>query len=148
MIRLAALACGLLCGIGLIISSMADPARVQAFLRPGAGWDPGFGLAILAAVLVAFAGIRLHRRIGSAMLPGPAVAVEVLALDARLVAGSLIFGLGWGLSGFSPGTAMVAGGQFLGDGALFAAAALVGMLVHDLSTARGRAALKGMRSRG
>ena len=148
MIRLAALACGLLCGVGLIISGMADPAQVQAFLRPGAGWDPGFGLAILAAILVAFAGIRLHRRIGRAVLPGPSVPVESSALDARLVAGSLIFGLGWGMSGFSPGTAMVAAGQFLGDGALFAAAALVGMLVHDLATAHGRASLKNLRSRG
>ena len=148
MIRLVALACGLICGIGVIISGLADPARVQAFLRLGAGWDPGFGLAILSAVLVAFAGIRLHRRIGRAVLPGPSVPVEVLAFDARLIVGSLIFGLGWGLSGFSPGTAMVAAGQFLGDGALFAAAALVGMLVHDLSTARGRASLKNLRSRG
>lgn len=148
MIRLAALACGLICGIGLIISGMADPEQVQAFLRPGAGWDPTFGLSILAAVLVAFAGIHLHRRLGRALLPGPTTPPQAEALDARLVAGSLIFGLGWGLSGFSPGTAMVAAGQFLGDGALFAAAALVGMLLHDVSTTRGRAAMKGLRSRG
>jgi uncharacterized membrane protein YedE/YeeE len=148
MIRLAALACGLICGIGLIISGMADPAQVQAFLRPGADWDPAFGLSILAAALVCFAGVRLQYRKGRALLPGPTAPAEVQALDARLVAGSLIFGLGWGLSGFSPGTAMVAVGQFLGDGALFAAAALVGMLVHDVSTTRGRAAMKGLRSRG
>jgi uncharacterized protein len=148
MIRLAALACGLICGIGLIISGMADPAKVQAFLRPGAGWDPAFGLSILVAALVAFAGVHLHRRTGRALLPGPTSPTSVHALDARLVAGSLIFGLGWGISGFSPGTAMVAAGQFLGDGALFAAAALVGMLLHDVSTARGRAAMKGLRSRG
>jgi uncharacterized membrane protein YedE/YeeE len=148
MIRLAALACGLLCGIGLIISGMADPAKVQAFLRPGAGWDASFGLSILAATLVAFAGVHLHHRRGRALLPGPTAPTEAHVLDARLVAGSLIFGLGWGLSGFSPGTAMVAAGQFLGDGALFAAAALVGMLLHDVSTTRGRAAMKGLRSRG
>ncbi len=148
MIRLAALACGLICGIGLIISGMADPAQVQAFLRPGAGWDPAFGLSILAAALVAFAGGHLHRRNGRALLPGPTAPTDVQALDARLVAGSLIFGLGWGLSGFSPGTAMVAAGQLLGDGALFAAAALVGMLLRDVSAARGRAAMKGLRSRG
>jgi len=121
---------------------------VQAFLRPGAGWDPAFGLSILVAALVAFAGVQLHRRTGRALLPGPTSPTDVHALDARLVAGSLIFGLGWGISGFSPGTAMFAAGQFLGDGALFAAAALVGMLLHDVSTARGRAAMKGLRSRG
>lgn len=148
MIRLAALACGLLCGGGLILSGLADPARVQAFLRPGPDWDPSFGLALLAAMAVAFIGVRLHRRLGQALLPGPSIAAEAEGLDARLVAGSLIFGLGWGLSGFSPGTALVAGGQFLGDGALFAAAALVGMLVHDLATARGRASMKNLRSRG
>jgi uncharacterized membrane protein YedE/YeeE len=148
MIRLAALACGLICGIGLIISGMADPAKVQAFLRPGAGWDPAFGLSILTAALVAFAGVQLHRRTGRALLPGRTAPKDVHVLDARLVAGSLIFGLGWGLSGFSPGTAMLAAGQFLGDGALFAAAALVGILLHDVSTARGRAAMKGLRSRG
>lgn len=148
MIRLAALACGLLCGLGMIISGMADPTQVKAFLRPGADWDPSFGLAILAAVVVAVAGIRLHSRIGKAILPGPAVPAEVHALDVRLVAGSLIFGFGWGLTGFSPGTAMVAIGQFLGNGALFAASALIGIMLHDLATARGRATLKNMRSRG
>lgn len=148
MIRLAALACGLLCGGGLILSGMADPARVQAFLRPGSGWDPSFGLAILAAIVLAFLGIGLHRRLGRALLPGPAVPPEAEAIDARLVAGSLLFGLGWGISGYSPGTALTAVGQFLGDGALFAAAALVGMLLHDLTTARGRATMRNMRSRG
>ncbi|MCU0903410.1 MAG: YeeE/YedE family protein [Tabrizicola sp.] len=148
MIRLVALACGLLCGGGLILSGMADPARVQAFLRPGPGWDPSFGLAILAAIAVAFMGIRLHRRLGHALLPGPSAPAEAEAVDIRLVAGSLIFGLGWGLSGYSPGTALTAVGQFLGDGALFAASALVGMLLHDLTTARGRAAMRSLRSRG
>ncbi|MES2539950.1 MAG: DUF6691 family protein [Pseudomonadota bacterium] len=148
MIRLAALACGLLCGGGLILSGLADPAQVQAFLRPGPDWDPSFGLALLAAIAVAFIGVRLHRRLGQPLLPGPSVPAEAEGLDARLVAGSLLFGLGWGLSGFSPGTALVAGGQFLGDGALFAAAALVGMLVQDLATARGRASMKNLRSRG
>lgn len=148
MIRLAALACGLLCGIGLILSGMADPAQVQAFLRPGAAWDPAFGIALLVAVAVAVAGLQLHRRRGHALLGKAPVPAEVETLDLRLVAGSLIFGLGWGLSGLSPGTALVAAGQFLGDGALFAAAALVGMLVHDLSTVRGRAAMKSLRSCG
>jgi uncharacterized protein len=148
MIRLAALACGLLCGGGLILSGMADPAQVQAFLRPGAGWDPTFGLAILAAIALAFLGLRLHRRLGRALLPGPTVPAEAEGIDARLVVGSLLFGLGWGLSGYSPGTALTAVGQFLGDGALFAASALVGMLLHDLTTARGRATMRSMRSRG
>jgi uncharacterized protein len=148
MIRLAALACGLLCGLGLIISGMADPALVQSFLRPGAGWDPSFGLAILAAIVVAAAGIRLHGRVGRSILLGQAVPAEIPAQDARLVVGSLIFGLGWGLTGLSPGTAMVATGQFIGDGAIFAASALLGLLVHDLATPRGRATLSNMRSRG
>ena len=148
MIRLAALACGLLCGIGLILSGMADPARVQAFLRPGPGWDPSFGLAILAAIAMVFLGLQLHRRLGRALLPGPAVPAEAEGIDARLIAGSLIFGLGWGLSGYSPGTALAAVGQFLGDGALFAASALVGMLLHDLTTTRGRATMRNLRSRG
>lgn len=148
MIRLAALACGLLCGVGLIISGMADPARVQAFLRPGPDWDPAFGLAVLAAIAVAFIGVSLHRRAGRPLLSGPSVAAEADTLDARLVGGSLLFGFGWGLSGLTPGTALVAAGQFLGDGALFAAAALLGMLLHDLSTARGRASMKSFRSRG
>ena len=145
MIRLAALACGLVCGIGLVLSGMADPAQVQAFLRPGAGWDPTFGLALVAAVAVTFVGVILHRR-GPHATAGSAASTDTL--EARLIAGSLIFGLGWGLSGFSPGTALVAAGQFVGDGALFAAAALIGMLLHDLTTIRGRANMKNLRSRG
>jgi|LNFM01.1.fsa_nt_gb uncharacterized membrane protein YedE/YeeE len=148
MIRLVALTSGLICGIGLLVSGMADPARVQGFLRPGPDWDPTFGIAILAAVAVTFAGHRWHKRAGRALLGGKPASAEIARIDVRLIAGSLIFGLGWGISGFSPGTALVAAGQFLGDGALFAAAALVGILVHDLSTTRGRATMKNMRSRG
>jgi uncharacterized membrane protein YedE/YeeE len=148
MIRLAALACGLLCGLGILLSGMADPARVQAFLRPGPDWDPSFGLAILAAIPVALAGVRLHGRIGGAVLPGPVAPEEPVPPGVRLGIGSVLFGLGWGLSGFSPGTAVVASGQFLGDAALFAVAALLGMLLHDLSTAEGRAMFRNMRSRG
>ncbi len=62
MIRLVVLACGPLCGGDLILLGMADPERVQAFLRPGPDWDPSFALAIIEAIAVAFLGIRLHRK--------------------------------------------------------------------------------------
>jgi uncharacterized membrane protein YedE/YeeE len=132
MIRLTALACGLLCGIGLVLSGMTDPDRLRGFLDVTGDWDPTFGLGLLAALVVAWAGTRLAAVSGGPLLGGPAEPAGPPVRMVRLVAGSLLVGLGLGLTGFAPGTALAASGLFSADAALFVAAVLCGMLIQDV----------------
>jgi uncharacterized membrane protein YedE/YeeE len=136
MIRLVALACGLLCGAGLTVGGLTDPARLAGYLGIGGLWDPTLALALLVAALVVLvaSGIARLRRIAiedqaPAVPPGHRPAL-------RLLAGSLLFGLGWGVAGFFPAAALVAAGLFSPDAVLFLAAVLGGMGLFDLLTGR------------
>lgn len=122
---LTAIAAGLLFGAGLVISGMADPGKVLAFLNFGAGWDASLMFVMGAALAVTVPGFAWLRRRGRA----PALAAG--GLDARLLGGAAIFGLGWGLAGYCPGPALVAFSQ-LAPGALwFVPAMLAGQWLAD-----------------
>lgn len=101
---------GLLFGAGLVFSGLADPVKVLAFLTLGTAWDPTLLVVMAVAVSVAFTGFRLANRHGKALsggaLPGPPHG----NIDRRLLAGAAIFGMGWGLSGYCPGPALVSAG--------------------------------------
>lgn len=123
---------GLLFGTGLILAGMADPAKVLSFLDlaaiPSGGWDPSLALVLLAATGVTFLGYRAVLR-----RPRPALAAEFhlphkTAIDAPVVVGPAIFGVGWGLVGLCPGPAFVALGTGRADVLLFVAAMLLGMV--------------------
>lgn len=126
-----ALACGLVFGLGLIAGGMSEPLKVKAFLDLFGAWDPSLALVMGGAIAVglpAFAwAARLRRSCcGLSMeLPPPR------RIDVRLLLGGLLFGIGWGLAGFCPGPALVALGSGSPSAALFVAAMLVGMWVHD-----------------
>jgi uncharacterized membrane protein YedE/YeeE len=101
------LVAGLLFGLGLLISGMADPAKVQNFLDVFGSWDPSLAFVMAGAVVTAFIGYRLVLRRGAPVL-APTFALPVRdGVDARLLAGAGLFGIGWGLTGFCPGPAMV-----------------------------------------
>ncbi|MFG6177132.1 DUF6691 family protein [Halomonas sp. THAF12] len=96
---------GLLFGLGLAVSGMTDPARVLGFLDLAGAWDPTLMFVLGGAVVTNFVGYRLALR-----RPNPLFAVAFQLptrrdLDARLVGGSAMFGIGWGLSGYCPGPA-------------------------------------------
>ncbi|EFH12542.1 DUF6691 family protein [Pseudoroseomonas cervicalis] len=116
--------CGLLLGLGLLLSGMLDPARVLAFLDlAGGAWDPSLAFTMLGAVLVTALGYRLAWRRGRPLLADRFQLPTARAIDARLVTGALVFGLGWGLAGLCPGPALAG----LGLGAAGVLAFLPGM---------------------
>ena len=131
MALLASLLAGLIFGIGLIVSGMADPAKVLGFLDLAGAWDPSLGLVMAGAITVgmvafALAGRRTQSLLGAAMdLP---VSRQI---DHRLIGGSLLFGVGWGLAGFCPGPALGARGMGQSKAVVFVLAMLAGMLLFE-----------------
>ncbi|MCJ2141330.1 YeeE/YedE family protein [Methylobacterium sp. E-066] len=129
---LAALAAGLTFGLGLALSGMLNPARVRGFLDVAGAWDPSLVFVLGGAVTVSGLGFLLSRR-----LPGPVLETRFdlptrRRIDAPLILGAALFGIGWGLSGFCPGPAVAA----LSTGAVpvlvFVVAMLIGMALHGL----------------
>ena len=133
MSALASFAAGLVFGLGLILSGMTDPGKVIGFLDIAGTWDPSLAFVMGGAILVGVLAFGLAGRRAQAFLGG---AMELPArrdIDARLVLGSVVFGIGWGLAGFCPGPALVAFGSGVDQAALFVAAMLAGMLVYAVA---------------
>ena len=104
---IAAFLSGLIFGIGLIVSQMSNPAKVIGFLNVAGDWDPSLALVMGGALAVFGAAYwRLRKRSAPVLAPWFNKPVQ-RAIDGPLVMGSLIFGVGWGLSGFCPGPAVV-----------------------------------------
>jgi uncharacterized membrane protein YedE/YeeE len=118
---------GLLFGIGLVISGMADPRNIIGFLDVAGAWKPNLAAVMVGAIAVHAGLLRLFdRRRSAAVLASPPTVI-----DARLVLGSAIFGVGWGLSGYCPGPAIVSLGFGVGRVWLFVVAALAGTWLAD-----------------
>ena len=132
-----ALLAGALFGFGLSLSGMLDPARVLGFLNLASGhWDPSLALVLGGAVAVAVPGVMLQRRLRRPLLDDSFHLPEKTEIDRRLVAGSALFGAGWGLAGFCPGPAISALSMGLVPVLLFVAAMAAGMMLHDRVIAR------------
>lgn len=120
---------GLIFGIGLVISGMANPAKVKNFLDLAGTWDPSLAFVMGAAVLVTFVGYRVAFRRGAPLLADRFNVPTKSDIDMRLLIGAGIFGIGWGLGGYCPGPALVAL-PLLAQGTLvFVPAMLVGLAV-------------------
>ncbi|AVS82942.1 hypothetical protein C8244_19070 [Paracidovorax avenae] len=130
---LAALCVGLVFGLGLIVSGMADPARVLGFLDVAGLWNPSLAFVMAGAIAVGLVVFAIARRRGRT-LPGgaPLQWPTARGLDARLIGGALLFGAGWGLAGFCPGPALVGVGMGLRAAFVFVAAMLAGMALFEL----------------
>ena len=107
---IAALASGAIFGLGLAIARMTDPEKIKDFLDiaaiPGGGWDPSLLFVMGGAVVVTFFGLRLDRTMRAPLAAPTFVRGSRAAIDRPLVAGSAIFGIGWGLAGLCPGPAI------------------------------------------
>lgn len=144
--RLVEFALGLLFGLGLILAGMTDPGKVIGFLDLAGAWDPSLALVMGGAIAVGVGAFAVARQRTAALLGGPMRLPRGGDVDRRVVVGSLVFGVGWGLAGFCPGPALVALGAGHWQAALFTAAMLAGMGVHDLASrlaGRDAAALEG-----
>jgi uncharacterized membrane protein YedE/YeeE len=130
---------GLLFGLGLIVSGMADPAKVQNFLDPFGAWDPSLAFVMLGAITVTFAGYRLAFRRGRPLLADTLSLPSKTDIDGRLLAGAGLFGIGWGLSGFCPGPAIVSLPLLATGTLVFVPAMLAGMLLARALQSRLRA---------
>lgn len=127
---------GLVFGLGLILSGMSNPAKVTGFLDLAGNWDPSLAFVMGGAVLVAFVAFRLAKQRTQAFFGDALKLPTASQIDRRLVAGSLLFGAGWGLAGFCPGPALVSVGAGYTQAIIFVAAMLAGMLVFELLNRR------------
>lgn len=118
---------GLLFGLGLLLSGMANPAKVLAFLDLGGAWDPSLVLVMAGAVVAAWPAFRLAERRPRAFLGEPASWPAKTPLTRRLIGGSLLFGIGWGLAGICPGPALLLGGMLSPQSAWFLPAMAAGL---------------------
>ncbi|WP_348696228.1 YeeE/YedE family protein [Duganella fentianensis] len=136
MLVLTSLLAGLLFGLGLIISGMANPVKVQGFLDLAGHWDPSLALVMAGAIGIGGITFMLARRRQLSLLGLPMQLPANNTITARLVLGSAAFGIGWGMAGFCPGPALVAMGAGYPKAAGFVAAMVAGMGLFELAERR------------
>ena len=120
---------GLLFGAGLLLSGMSDPGRVLGFLDVAGNWDPSLAFVMAGAIAVAAPAFAWMRRHGRTLGGTPVQLPPRFGLTWRLLAGSVLFGLGWGLAGLCPGPALVLAGQGQLYGLVFVVALGVGLVL-------------------
>jgi uncharacterized membrane protein YedE/YeeE len=128
---ITALAAGAVFGLGLAMSGMLDPARVRGFLDIFGAWDPSLAFVLGGAVTVALAGMAVLKRLRRPAFDEAFHLPATSPIDRRLVLGSAVFGVGWGMAGFCPGPALASLSLGLAPVALFVVAMLAGMTLHD-----------------
>tara|TARA_R110002124_G_scaffold93947_1_gene237613 strand:- start:3433 stop:3852 length:420 start_codon:yes stop_codon:yes gene_type:complete len=139
MRALIALASGLVFGFGLLLSGMANPAKVLGFLDLAGAWDPSLALVMIGAIAVAFIPMQWTQRRGVTLRGEAAQIPTNRQIDQRLIIGSLVFGAGWGVAGFCPGPGLVAASALVPQALLFVAAMLAGMWLFSWYERRGTA---------
>lgn len=118
---------GLVFGSGIAISGMIDPAKVLNFFDIAGSWDPSLAFVMGGAVVVAFIGYRLVLRRRAPLFESRFQVPTASAIDMRLVGGSALFGIGWGIAGFCPGAAIPALGTGRWEVLLFLVSVAVGI---------------------
>lgn len=130
--NIAALLSGLIFGLGLLLSGMGNPAKVQNFLDFFGQWDPSLALVMGGAIAVGLIAFTWAKRQKTALLGEPMQLPNSTTIDRKLLTGSALFGIGWGLAGFCPGPALMNLATLKPQVWLFVAAMLAGMWAQHL----------------
>jgi len=136
LLSLSAFICGLLFGVGLLMAGMANPAKVLGFLDITGLWDPSLALVMVGAIAVAFIAFWVSKKMPQSLLNTKFSWPEATAITRPLLAGSALFGLGWGLVGLCPGPALVLAGTGSVEGLVFIVFMLMGIRLVDYIQAR------------
>lgn len=139
---LSAVLAGLVFGVGLLLSGMANPAKVLGFLDLAGAWDPSLALVMVGAIGVGLPAFALAGRRSKSVLGLEMKLPSSRQIDRRLVLGSALFGVGWGIAGFCPGPALVALGLGQSKALIFTGAMLLGMGLFEFIERRRQQALK------
>lgn len=129
---------GLAFGLGVVVAGMANPAKVLNFFDIAGSWDPSLAFVMGGALTVTAAGYRLVLKRPAPVLAAAFQVPTRTTLDRRLVGGSALFGIGWGIAGFCPGGALPALGTGRLEVILFVAALVIGLLLARLLPSAGR----------
>ena len=119
---------GLVFGLGLLISGMASPQKVLGFLDLAGPWDPSLAFVMGGAIAVGLLGFALVRKRSTSVLGEPMQMPTRKDIDAPLVVGASLFGIGWGLAGYCPGPALVGVTAGIPSALIFTVAMLAGMI--------------------
>lgn len=132
MTLFTSLLAGLVFGFGLIVSGMANPAKVLGFLDLAGKWDASLAFVMAGAIAVGVFAFAAARRRTTSFLGAEMKLPTSQHIDHRLVVGSTLFGIGWGVAGFCPGPGLVALGMGETKALIFVVAMVTGMGVFEL----------------
>tara|TARA_R110001592_G_scaffold116059_1_gene316960 strand:+ start:99332 stop:99748 length:417 start_codon:yes stop_codon:yes gene_type:complete len=127
----SAFASGAIFGIGLIVSEMVNPRRVQGFLDISGNWDPTLVFVMAGALLVTTIGYKFVLSRQKPLFESSFSIPTNRIIDARLIIGAILFGVGWGLSGLCPGPAIVSLATLKPNIVIFIVAMIVGMKLFE-----------------
>ncbi|HEY3178844.1 MAG TPA: DUF6691 family protein [Casimicrobiaceae bacterium] len=133
MFAASAFLAGFIFGVGLIVSRMVSPAKVLGFLDVAGRWDPSLALVMAGAIAIGVVAFGWARKRSVTLLGTPMLLPQLGAVDRRLIGGSALFGIGWGLAGFCPGPALVAVGAGQPKALVFVVAMVAGMLLFEFA---------------
>jgi uncharacterized protein len=132
MLALASFICGLIFGVGLLISGMTQPAKVLGFLDVLGEWDPTLAFVMAGALVVSAFGFAIVKRRATPIFAAESLWPNRTDIDRPLVVGSLSFGTGWGLVGLCPGPALENLATLSPPVIVFAGAMAIGMVLQDV----------------
>lgn len=130
--NIAVLLCGILFGCGLTISNMINANKILNFLDITGNWDPSLALVMLSAVVITWIGYQFVKQLHHPKLANRFFLPDKTSLDARLIFGSALFGIGWGLAGYCPGPAITALGLGIMDAVYFVLGMIASLFIYQL----------------
>lgn len=138
MLNISAFLAGLVFGLGLIVSGMTNPAKVIGFLDLAGSWDPSLAFVMAGAIAIGAGAFAVAKKRQHSLLGAPMHLSQSSQIDKRLLIGSLVFGIGWGMSGFCPGPAVVTAAAGQAKALIFVISMLTGMALFNAIERRGK----------